>query len=289
MVAIVSPLIVPRIFSWMEPAMIYILGALMFLASLQIDYKRVFHYLKRPGLVLGVSVISLLIFPVAIFWLSKALLPAYAVGFFLVAASPSAMASPALARMLKGEVSLALVFGVVQHLFAPFTITFLVFVLLGQSVNIEIGILFWFLVKLIFIPLGLAVGLKKGWPKLAKKYDGYSGGLVNLFIFIIVGTSLAIRQEEIIEGAFSAWWLLIAMVFFCLLRHLIGFWLVPNAKIKERIVITLPFAYVNTILVLVLALEFFSSETVLVLILDEICFALGLIGFQFFLTRRYEI
>lgn len=289
LVAVALAFLEPRVFSWVEPYMVYLLGALMFFGSLKVNFGQIAGYLKRPGYVFGVALAAIVIFPVLTFWVTRAILPAYAVGFFFLAAAPSAMASAAVARILKGEVSLALVFSVTQHLLTPFTLTFLTYILVGQTIEIDLLNLFLYLVAVIFIPLGLVFLSKKFWPKLVDKGGEYAGGLANIMIFILVATPLAIRRTEIVEIVMSAWWVVAAVLIFGVIRHVIGFWLVPKAPIKERIATVLPFAYVNTILVLVLAIKFFDAATVLILVLDELVFGLGLIVFKYFLKKRYGI
>lgn len=285
LVAIVLAFSFPQYLIFLEVYMTPVLVAMMFFASLKIDFERVFYHLKKPMYLFSIILISSLIFPVLTYVIFNSFLPIYSVGFFLIAAAPVGISAPALARIFKGDVSLALVLTVIQHLLAPFTITFLTFFLLGHSIEIPMMDFFIFLFSVIFLPLLVVFLLEKYAPRFVQRTELYTPGLVNLCMFFLILVAFVFVRDHVFQLMYSKWWVIFLILFFGCVRHFIGFVLFPRMPLKEKIVNVMPFAYVNITLMLVLALEFFDVETILIVALDELVFTLGIVVFDWYLGR----
>jgi len=125
-------LIFPELSKLLRPLLSPSVVALLFLSLLQIDWQRVFYFVRRP-LLLGPAMLWLLVVSPIVMWLAvdaTSLPTGIKVALVLMAAAPPTLSSPALSQMigLDGALSLAmlgLAIIIMPFLLPPLSIEFL--------------------------------------------------------------------------------------------------------------------------------------------------------------------
>ncbi|HJD44184.1 MAG TPA: bile acid:sodium symporter family protein, partial [Candidatus Paenalcaligenes intestinipullorum] len=118
------------------------------------DFAEVF---KRPGTVLLGVAAQFVIMP-CLAWLLATLLklPAeVAVGVILVGCCPGGTASNVMTYLARGDTALSVAITSVTTLLAPLVTPALIYVFASQWIDIDAAAMFWSIVKIVIIPIGL--------------------------------------------------------------------------------------------------------------------------------------
>lgn len=163
---------------------------LLMLALLRTDWPRVRALLARPGTAIALSLINLIVVPLAVWpiWQGLGLWPGLAAALCLSAMAPGIISAATTAVFLKLDSSLALLITLFTNFLVPFTLPPLALWLLGLDLKLSVGDLS---LRLAFIvgtaaAGALAIGAWLGPERLrhsAGKVDGLS--VVVLMVFAI--------------------------------------------------------------------------------------------------------
>ncbi|MFC0525374.1 bile acid:sodium symporter family protein [Pontibacillus salicampi] len=198
--AIVSFLF-PAGFTWIVPYIIPLLGLIMFGMGLSLskdDFKEV---ARRPkDVAVGVGA-QFLIMPLLAFVLATLLpvSPEVAAGVILVGCCPGGTSSNVMTYLSKGDTALSVAITAVSTLLAPLLTPVLVYFLASQWMPIEAGSLFWSIVKIVLIPIGLGLLLKALFG--SKVEAGVKAlPLVSVIAIVaIVAAVVSLNQEKIAQ------------------------------------------------------------------------------------------
>ena len=243
--------------------LIPLLMAVLCITFLRIDITDLAVQARRPGLLLYVLIVNLVIIPLGMELDLR-------IGLVLLAALPSGTAAPALTEIIRGRTSLALMMTVLSTLITPVSIPLILYGLFGATVGLRYLDLFFQLLLFIVIPLGLAQGLRRLSPVLVERGRGLFGPLMVALIMLIAMAVIA-REAPYIRTHLSEMAFTIAILFalFALLQlagYFTAFWL-PQ---EERIALSISKMAMNNVLGVVIAMGFFNSRVALILILSEL-------------------
>ncbi len=147
----------PTGFTWIAPYIVPLLGIIMFGMGLTISKEDFAEVFKRPGTVLLGVAVQFVIMP-CLAWLLATLLklPAeVAVGVILVGCCPGGTASNVMTYLARGDTALSVAITSVTTLLAPLVTPALIYVFASQWIDIDAAAMFWSIVKIVIIPIGL--------------------------------------------------------------------------------------------------------------------------------------
>ncbi len=247
-----------------------LLGVILLLIFLKTECRQVLEHAKKPLLLIYVLSILLIAVPIVTFVITKPINPELAIGLLLLASTPPAIASPLLTEIAKGNTSLTLATVIPAYMIAPFLMPFLFIILAKESITIDPLPMFMTLATLIFVPLIISQTLKRTpaaffIEKTKKYYSAISILVITLIIFIAV----SVQAEFIIQNPIEALSNLAWVYGFFILMHILGYLAVFWRKKEDRIAVSIVNTYMNSALAIVLAVQFFTPEVVLITVLAQ--------------------
>jgi len=281
---LVSAVLWPGPWATAMPAVLPILGAMIFLGGLRVDTGVVRSRLGRPWRLAGDILGQMLLLPLAAGLLMQALAPEYTLGAMAVVATPAATSSPALTALLGGCVATAVILLVGTSLLAPLSLpTVLAFG--GGQVELDTGAMMLRLVLVLALPLGAAILLRRRAPRLCTRLEPLIGGLVTVLLALVCAIPVATQGEALRSGGLAL--LTPFALSFALLAGQLGLgWLLGLGREPgERRALALSLCFKNIALTAALALTFFDEHGRLFCILTQISWVLLLCLFRGALQR----
>jgi BASS family bile acid:Na+ symporter len=157
----------PTYFLWIAQYMVPLLGIIMLGMGLTLsvnDFKMVFSRPKEVAIgVLG----QFIIMPLLAWGLAKGFnLPAeVAIGVIIIGCCPGGTASNVMTFLAKGDVALSVAVTSITTLLAPIVTPTLIYLLANTWIEVQASVLFWSILKIVVIPLGLGLLLQMVWGK----------------------------------------------------------------------------------------------------------------------------
>lgn len=274
--------------SFMENFVVLGLGLVLVIAFLKIEFKEVTHSLTTSLWPVIFSVLKLIVAPLLVFFLTSFFLREYQIGFILLAATPAAMATSSLLLILGGDAKIGLIVSVLTNLLAPFILPFVLFYTLGKEVEINVLDMLSFLALIIFIPLLASLLIKKGSTKLTNLIKKRSTAITALIFFFFNIGIVAPFSQYIFSDIRKSLLAFLAVVLLSFFFHLMAFAINFRSGKKLLLVSIIVLAYFNTGLSVVLAKQYFGPETVLLTVMYEFVWNIGLIPLQMFFAKKPE-
>ncbi len=276
------------------PGKLFFLAGILFFTGLKINFRDALAELKRPLLLLYISLMLLIVLPLAMWGLAQWLVPGFALGVLIVAAMPAGLAGGSLTDIAKGNVALALVVTLVTSLLCPLITPWVIALGGGQSQGDQREILLQalFLAAVLLGPLGAAFATRRIFPKTVRRVRGTLTGLsiisLSLLILGIMSESSSAFWDKLYESPVEAAGIIGFMFLFSAAFHVAGYWLVPWRGPKDRAAVSINTAYVNNGLAMVFASQFFAGnpDAVLPAVLLEIPMVLAILPVKAYLARR---
>jgi bile acid:Na+ symporter, BASS family len=160
---------VGKIFS---PYPFYLLMVLLFFNFLKIEFSKVIHHAgETASMLLILCMCKLLIVPAALFFITQALLPEYALPILLMSGISTGVLAPFISGLLNASTLLALMMVVITSLLAPFSLPALVKLLLGETIEISFLSMVRVLIMVIFVPAFFAALLRQWVPSFLRKLE----------------------------------------------------------------------------------------------------------------------
>lgn len=272
----------PKLFIFMKPSISYLLGLVLLLGFLKIDYRHLLQILKKPKFLFWLLACQMILLPSLFFLILKFINLEIAIGVLIIMAIPTAVAAPTMTDLFKGSVPLALILTVLTHLLLPIILPILFFILLGQNIHLSILDIFIFLTKVIFIPFIISIFLRKYGQKIITKTQGYFKVINIIIIFFVIATAIAINQNIIIKENINLLLYLFYFFILAIILHFTGWLIAIKTKPEEQITSIITLAYNNMALGLLIAMNFFSGKVVVYCLCYEIVW-----GFLPLLTKLF--
>ncbi|MEJ2423302.1 MAG: bile acid:sodium symporter family protein [Candidatus Thiodiazotropha sp.] len=254
----------PGLFVGLKPAILPLLGIVMFGMGMTLTWGHFRAVLQRPAAVgLGV-VLQYLVMPLAA-WLIAEVLglpPALMAGLVLVGACPGGTASNVVCFLAKGDVALSITLTTVSTLLAIVMTPLLTDLYVGQKVPVPVGDMLWSIFKIVLVPvtLGVVVNRLLG-AKLIRFKPVYP--LVSVIaIVVIIAIIVALNRANLSSLGVAV---AVAVVLHNLLGLLLGYWIPKALGLPERLCRTLAIevGMQNSGLGVALAVKYFSVTAAL--------------------------
>jgi len=176
------------------------------------------HFIIMP--LLGFTLANLSAFPAEI-----------AAGMILIGCSPNGVASNVISYLAKANLALSITITAISTLLAPFITPVLMKLLAGSFIEIDILEMMWDIIKMVILPIGLALivnqyfGKRAGWLTVVMPYVSMFG----IAFIIIIVTALG-RDSLLTVGPL----LILLMLVHNLMGYTLGYWSARLFKMDER-------------------------------------------------------
>lgn len=283
---------IARIIKWL-------LGTILFFTGLKLDFRAAVREIRRPWLILYATAMMMILLPLGMYLLARAVLPRpFAIGVLILAAMPAATACSSLTDIVKGNPALALVATLVTSLLCPLLTPWVVS--LGSGLTAGNGAAFLlrqssFLAMILFGPLGLAFVVRRLFPAFVRQRRELFGGLSIAALAMLIAGAMASVSADFTgllrDTPGEAGRLFGFMCVFSVVLHVTGWFLAPWRPPADRAALSVGAAYVNNGLAIVFAVEFFKPlpglgvAAVLPAILLEAPMTLALLPLKAWLAR----
>ena len=209
----VTALVFPDALSHLKTSLINpLLGVIMFGMGLTLkpeDFRVVF---SRPRDVLVGCLAQFTVMPLLAYLLVRVfgLEPALAIGVILVGCCPGGTASNVITYLAKGDLALSVGMTAVSTLLAPVLTPLLVWLLAGETVDVDVVGMLLSILWVVILPIVLGLLVKRFWPRTTEKAAGYLPALSSLAICVIVLIVIAANAHKLLDGG---WVILLVVVF----------------------------------------------------------------------------
>jgi BASS family bile acid:Na+ symporter len=250
----------PQWFTPLKPAIVPLLGIVMFGMGVTLTWRQFAAVLQRPQRVgLGMA-LQFGVMPLAAWVIGNGLgLPAEVIaGLVLVGASPGGTASNVVCFLARGDVALSITLTAVSTLLAVFATPLLTWLYVGREVPVPVWDMLLSIVKIVLIPVGLGVlvnGLAgRRLAPVQQLFPLLSMAAIVLIIAIIV----ALNVENIAAGG---WLVALAVVLHNAVGlsagYGIGWWVTRDPRTARTLAIEVGMQ--NSGLAVALAVQYFSA------------------------------
>lgn len=195
-------LIVPASFSWIGTSAITpMLGIVMFGMGLTLkpsDFKPVLHHPK--DILIG-ELAQFIIMPCLAWTLCQILsLPQeLAIGVILVGCCPGGTASNVICYLAKGDIALSVAMTGVSTLLAPVVTPALVWMLAGESVDVDVAGMFLSIVQVVIVPIVLGLTINQYFKEATQRAVPLLPMFSTLAIAFIIGIIVAHNSANILS------------------------------------------------------------------------------------------
>jgi len=258
---------------------------LLLVSMIKINLLEFIKDFRRAKFITVLTLNKLLVLPLIVFFLGQFLPPQYLPGMMLLAAIPAAVATPGLLILFRGDVKVGLVLAILTNLLVPFSLPLLFHYTLGSEVSFDIISMFLFLFGMVFIPFLIALVLEFFTPKFCKNVSKYAASIISIDLFIFMMVAIAPYSKELVGDPKTALFSTLIVIGLSLFFHL--FAALPYLKNRDDLVVSIVvMAYSNVGLAIVIATQYFDSTTVLLTVLYEVAWCIGLIPMQRIFAKR---
>ena len=198
-----AALLFPGTIGHLKPKLINpLLGVIMFGMGLTLkaeDFKVVF---SRPKDVLVGCLAQFTVMPLLAFALTRIfrLEPALAIGVILVGCCPGGTASNVITYLAKGDLALSVGMTAVSTLLAPVLTPLLVWLLAGETVDVNVVGMLLSILWVVILPIALGLLVKRFWPRTTEQASAYLPALSTLAICVIVLIVIAANAHKLLDG-----------------------------------------------------------------------------------------
>jgi len=177
----------PAVFTPAKPAILPLLGVVMFGMGVTLTPANFAEVLRRPGLVGLGAALQFGIMPAAAFGVAGVLglPPALTAGLVLVGSCPGGTASNVITYLARGDVALSITLTAVSTLLAVLLTPVLAWVYVGRTVPVPVGSMLVTIAEVVLVPVALGVGANT-------LLGGRLGGLKRVFPAVSVAAIVVI-------------------------------------------------------------------------------------------------
>ena len=199
-----------------------LLGIVMFGMGTTLNLHDFALVLKRPRDVFVGACAQFIIMPGLAYIIATAfnLDPALTAGVVLVGTCPGGTSSNVITFMSKGDVALSVTMTSVSTILSPILTPFITYQIIGTRISFDPIGMFWSIVQMVIVPIGLGLAVKSFLPKLAAVATDYLPAVSSISISLIISGVIAASRDNIL--ATSGTILLVVILHNCL-GYLLGF------------------------------------------------------------------
>ncbi len=254
----------PGLFVGLKPAILPLLGIVMFGMGMTLTWEHFRAVLQRPAVVaLGVA-LQYLVMPLAA-WLiaeSLGLPPALMAGLVLVGACPGGTASNVVCFLARGDVALSITLTTVSTLLAIVMTPLLTDLYVGQKIPVPVQSMLWSIFKIVLLPVTLGVVVNSLAGARLARFKPVFPLISVVAIVLIIAIIVALNRSNLgsLGIAVAA-----AVVLHNSLGLLLGYWIPRGLGLSEQLCRTLAIevGMQNSGLGVALAVKYFSVAAAL--------------------------
>lgn len=192
----------PWIFSWVAPHISTMLGIIMLGMGMTLHWQDFSHVLRHPrdlglGLVVQFGCMPLLAFALCHVF---ALPPELAMGMILVGTAPGGTASNVLTFIARGDVAFSVAMTAAATLVSLLLTPPLTWLLGGVWVPVDMGGLFWSIVKIVLVPVLLGLLLHHFQRGLVDRLMPFLPLASTLVITLVIAGIIAVNAQNILSA-----------------------------------------------------------------------------------------
>lgn len=193
----------PQLFTGLKPAIIPLLGLIMFGMGISLRPADFGNALKQPRILIIGLLLQFMLMPLFAWGISvlMALPPLLLAGMVLVGTSPGGTASNVITYLAKGDLALSITLTTISTLVAVIATPYLTLLYAGQTVPVDATAMLLSIVKIVLLPvfLGVAVNVLFG-KKLEKVKDVFP--LISVIaIVVIIAIVVALNAGRLADMA----------------------------------------------------------------------------------------
>lgn len=229
---------VPDLFAGLKPAIVPLLGLVMFGMGMTLSWVDFKSAVKKPSLI-GVGVLlQYALMPFAAWMIAELLgLPPYLMaGMVLVGACPGGTASNVICYLARGDVALSITLTTASTLLAIIATPLLTWVYVGEKVPVPVESMLWSIFKIVLLPVALGVLVNTLYGRKLRQVKHLFPLISVLAIVVIIAIIVALNQGNIARIG-------VALALAVMLHNLIGlaggYWISRLLGWDERICRTL--------------------------------------------------
>ncbi len=214
----------PEIFVPLKPAIVPLLGLVMFGMGMTLTFESFRRVLRMPGVVaLGVG-LQFLIMPLAA-WLIALVLslpPQLMAGMVLVGACPGGTASNVVCYLGKGNVALSITLTAVSTVVAVTMTPVLTWLYVGQTVPVPVGEMLVSILKIVIVPVTFGVLVNSWLGRRLHRFRMVFPAVSLLAIVLIIAIIVAVNEPQLANLALPV---IVAVMLHNLFGLAAGYWL----------------------------------------------------------------
>ena len=277
----ISGIIFPSLGEFFSPYILVILGLLLFLNLIQLNFQDLISTFKKPKFLFILCIMKVLVIPVTMYFVTNQIYPKYALSVLLLSGISTGLGAPFVTNYVGGRLSIVVGMVIVTSLVVPFILPALVYILYNTEFSIPVFDMILLLVISLIVPLIGSGIIKKYLPKIATSINKSS---LPLSIILMALINLAIFSKFsdyfYLEFTFVTTTTLIAFALFAIFA--ITGYLIMNlnnrgTSMKYKISGLIAISYVNNILVTVFAQQFFGSQVAALAAFYNVPYYIGII------------
>jgi bile acid:Na+ symporter, BASS family len=249
-----------------EPFLLVWLGFLLFLNLLKMDPQQLTFIIKKPLLIIIFTIIKLIAIPILLYAITNIAYPSLALSVLLLSGISTGLGAPFVINVFEKSNRLPFVVGMIilTSIAVPFILPSLVFLLVDVSkFEIPVENMIILLAEALFLPLFAGWFIKRKASKLAKKIEDRSF-LLSMILISFINFGIFAKYSNYFFSQYSfVITMTVAAFALYFVYGLIGYvsaFLLGKKDRSFRIAAFVIMSYVNNILVVVFASEFFGSE-----------------------------
>lgn len=207
----------PNYFIWMTKYIAIFLGVAMFGMGTTINLENLKNTLANPKVVVIGVMAQFLVMPIVAWILTVGLsLPTeIAIGVILVGCCPGGTASNVITHIAGGDVTLSVTMTTVSTLLAPFLTPILVYLIVGQKIEVSLLAMFTTVVKVILIPVIIGIIVNSLLGKKMESIAPLLPFISSLAIVLIISGIIALNAQKLLSSG-------VLVIFVVFLHNIIG-------------------------------------------------------------------
>ncbi len=275
-----------------SPYILVILGFLLFLNLIQLDFQDLVSTFKKPKFLLILSIVKVIILPVTMYFVTNLIFPKYTLSVVLLSGISTGLGAPFVSNYVGGRLSTIVGMVIITSLLVPFILPTLVYIFYNTEFSIPLFDMILLLVISLLVPLVGSGIIKKYLPRLATTINNSSlplsiilMDLINFTIFSKFSSYFYLELPFVINTTIFAFLLFSG---FGITGYLISYFNKDSSR-KEKISGLIVMSYINNILVTVFAQQFFGSQVAALAAFYNMPYYMGIIFLKIFYSKLIKI